>query len=115
TSNPSYFNNDGARASRTSDTDQNFVYKFTGIGSANVILYYYGSTNNIKLWSSPDGVNYTQLSTTQNAPTATSAGWSTVTYTASSVPANTGYLKVEIPPSGLSWSPQVGQVQIPHG
>jgi len=117
-SNPTYFNGDTARATRTVDDSEYLVYKYTGITTFKATVYTLdGPISVATFYSSPDGVTYTQIPASTGSETATASGWGYYNIVPSgSIPSGTNYLKVQFTSgTGNAWDPQLGQISLTYG
>ncbi len=114
TTSPSGFGGDAARLIRTTKAEEYIVYRTPGDITSATIDLWVGSTfapETLNLYASADNVSYQPVTATL---TTTSGAFNHVRYAVASLPANTGYLKVEWNANGNHevWSPQIGNVEI---
>lgn len=112
-SSSTYFNGDTSRLKRTTSTYENIVYNTTGdMTSFEVDTYFwpYEPVVDLKLYTSSDGSNYTELTPVKNN---LGGDWTRIKYTSSSIPAGTRYLKIEFRNTSANyWNPQISRLTI---
>ncbi|OME80231.1 hypothetical protein BK120_20635 [Paenibacillus sp. FSL A5-0031] len=107
-----YFNNDTSRVKRLTGTTANFVYNLQNITNFTATVYHASVWNGIAFYTSPDNVNWTQVSHTSTVGVYTFGNWYRKTYSPQNeLPAGTQYLKVELSGSD-SWEKQVAKMVI---
>ncbi|MFC5531460.1 glycoside hydrolase [Cohnella yongneupensis] len=109
---------DTSVAQRTTNTTENLIYNVAGSKSASVKIYFNDNTsdsNNIKIYASSTNGNYVLQTASQDTPFATTGSWYRVNYTVSNLPANTNFIKIEIPANSKGYfTPVISQVSITH-
>jgi len=116
-SNPTYFNGDTSRATRTADTTQYLVYAYPKISKFSAKVYIWnGSVNTVQFFVSTDnGATYTSVPVTPGVKTTTTAPWGYYTIKNTDIlPANVTHLKVQFTATGNSWDPQLSSISITH-
>ncbi|MDQ0116090.1 chitobiase/beta-hexosaminidase C-terminal domain-containing protein [Paenibacillus harenae] len=109
---PYYFGNDSHRMSRTTVNPGSIVYQTDfDISSFMVDSYFFTghATMKHRIFTSVNGKDYTEISAETYAVGYPVSNWQKYAYEASSLPAGTRYLKIELHGS-RSWSPQVSNV-----
>ncbi|WP_281889891.1 polysaccharide lyase family 8 super-sandwich domain-containing protein [Paenibacillus sp. YYML68] len=115
-STPSYFEGDFVRLKRTTNTPESMVYHVGGINNFSAKIYAVASVDNkVKVYASPDNLNYVQIPITHDTPISTGTSgnndWYRANFTpAEPVPAGTNYLKIEFSNDALIKSPQLSQI-----
>jgi hypothetical protein len=114
--NPSYFEDDASRVKRNSDIPLSLQYKYNKITDFTAKVYYRnGIDGKVNVFTSPDGINWTQLSITYDTPVNTYSTWYRVNFAPSeSIPGDTDYIKIELLNDDLKYSPQLSKVEITH-
>ncbi|CAM4140072.1 chitobiase/beta-hexosaminidase C-terminal domain-containing protein [Paenibacillus alkaliterrae] len=112
-STPYYFGNDSNRMARISTKPGNIIYH-TDYDISSFMVYSYFFTGNAiekhRFFISENGKDYTEISAEAYSVGHPVANWQKYAYEASSLPADTRYLKIELHGSAMSWSPQVSNV-----
>lgn len=109
---PYHFGNDSNRMVRTSTKPGNIIYKTDfDISSFMVYSYFFAgkAIEKHRFFISENGKDYTEISAETYSVDYPVANWQKYAYEASSLPAGTRYLKVELH-GPVSWSPQVSNV-----
>ncbi|MCE7042603.1 hypothetical protein [Dyadobacter sp. CY312] len=114
-SNPSYFENDSARVTRSDANAGTLVYNLNSISNFSIAVYEFSTDlSKVKFYASANGISWNLVSVNHTPPAATSNGWFKTVFTpASALPAGNNYLKIELSDAS-SWSTQIGQVSIAH-
>lgn len=114
--NPTYFEGDAFRVKRNSDTPLSLQYKYNNITDFTAKVYYCnGIDGKFNVYTSPDGINWTQLSITHDTAVNTYNTWYRVNFRPTeSVPVGTNYIKIELLNDSLIYSPQLSKVEITH-
>jgi len=109
---------DASVAQRTTNTTESIIYNVANSKSASVKIYFNDATsdsNNIKIYASSTNGSYVLQTASKDTPFATTGSWYRVNYTVSSLPANTNYIKVEIPANTKGYfTPVISEVKITY-
>ncbi|GEM_PF-418596 len=111
TINPGNFNNDGARCARTNTSPGYIIYKLDSLSDFSMDFWIVDEkSGNLKVYSSEDENQFTEIETKLTGPIK--VGYrSLATYrSASEIPRNTKYLKIEISGGDAGWKGQIGSV-----
>jgi hypothetical protein len=111
--NTQYFEGDTSRLKRTTDTVESVTYKQPNITNFSAKVYYASSiANQVKIYASPDNINWTTLNIANDTPIS-SAGWYRTNFTpVGALPTGTNYLKVEFSNDPNIYTPQLSQITI---
>lgn len=112
-SNPQLFAGDLSRVTRTDANKAQLIYKKEGIKSVEIKAYLFDAdVNNIKVYISTDGNNWTSVASQATALEETMNNWKTTTITnLTDFSIETKYIKIELEDPS-SWGTQVGQVRL---
>jgi glucuronoarabinoxylan endo-1,4-beta-xylanase len=109
---------DTSVAQRTTNTTESIIYNIANSKSASAKIYFNDNTsdsNNIKIYASSTNGNYVLQTVSKDTPFATTGSWYRVNYTVSSLPANTNFLKIEIPTNTKGYfTPVISEVKITY-
>ncbi|MFC5531471.1 glycoside hydrolase family 30 protein [Cohnella yongneupensis] len=107
---------DKSVAQRKTNTTESFIYQIEDIRLANIKMYFNdpgSDSNHIKVYASSKNGGYKEVETSQDEPAATEGSWYRVNYAAASLPANTNFLKIEIPQNTKDfYTPVISEVNI---
>ncbi|WP_364146088.1 chitobiase/beta-hexosaminidase C-terminal domain-containing protein [Paenibacillus sp. LPE1-1-1.1] len=110
---PYFFGNDSNRMVRTSKKPGNIIYH-TDYDISSFMVYSYFFTGKTiekhRIFISENGKDYSEISAKAYSVGHPVGNWQKYAYEASSLPAGTRYLKIELHGSAASWSPQVSNV-----
>lgn len=109
-----YFGNDSSRIVRTTVSPGHIVYHTNDDMTSFMVNSYFFAGNAIeklRIYVSGNGSDYTELATTAYAVGQPVSNWQKYTYEATSLPAGTRYLKIELR-GQAAWSPQVSDVML---
>ncbi|MBC8135749.1 MAG: glycoside hydrolase family 18 protein [Fibrella sp.] len=115
--NPTFFNGDTKRATRSANTTEYLVYSYPKISKFDAKVYTLTSAiSSVQFFASTDnGTTYTAVPVTTGARTASSNGWGYYTLKNTNIlPANTTNLKVQLTPTPNGWDPQLSLINISH-
>ena len=114
--NPTYFEGDTSRVKRNSNTPLSLQYNYRSITEFTARIYYQnGVDGKFNIYTSPDGINWTQLPVTHDAAVNTAGSWYRVNFTPEgNIPAGTNYIKMELLNDSVYYSPQLSRVEITH-
>jgi len=114
-SNPSYFENDSARVTRSDANTGTLVYHLSGISNFSAAVYEFSTDlSKVKFYASPDGISWNLVMVNYTPPMETSNGWFKTVFSPASVLATgNNYLKIELSDT-TSWGTQIGQLNISH-
>lgn len=110
---PYYFGNDLHRIARTTVKPGSITYHTDfDISSFMVDSYFFTghAMEKLRIYSSANGKDYTEISAEAYVVGYPVSNWQKYAYEASSLPAGTRYLKIELYGSTAAWSPQVSNV-----
>ena len=104
---------DQSRYARTDDSAGSITWDFTGMKNFSAKAYQFWANSSFVSWSSStNGTTWTTVPTTKTAAVATANGWSTTTFSNTSVlPTGTRYLRANFAAS-TSWAVELGKVII---
>jgi len=109
-------NGDQSVLQRTTNTTESIVYNIKNIKSVNVKIYFNdpsSDSNNIKIYGSSTNGKFKELTLLRDDPAETSGYWYEVNYTTDDIPANTHFVKIEIPQNTKDfYTPVISEVQI---
>ncbi|WP_317890826.1 chitobiase/beta-hexosaminidase C-terminal domain-containing protein [Paenibacillus arenilitoris] len=111
---PYYFGNDSSRMARTTVMPGHIVYHTDYDMTSFMVNSYFFAGNAIekhRIYASDNGTDYTELSVDAYAVGHPVSNWQKYTYEATSLPAGTRYLKIELR-GQVAWSPQVSDVML---
>lgn len=124
TGNDGYFGGDAKRLNRWENTSASFVYRAGGDMNYFKLLTYakqdpgQGYTvGDFKMYTSPDGVTYTEYGSAVKSSVGGEGWWTRIEYVGYKLPAGTRFLKFEFPltTDEAKWNPQVSKVTIGVG
>jgi hypothetical protein len=107
---------DASAAQRKTNTTESFIYNIQDIKSAAVKIYFNDSdsdSNNLKIYAGTTNGKYTEVKATKDKPFGLKGYWYRVNYTVKSFPANTHFLKIELPKNSKGYyTPVISSVKI---
>jgi len=107
---------DESVAQRKTNTTENIIYNIQDMKSATVKIYFNdidSDSNNLKIYAGTTNGKYTEVKTTKDKPVEQKGYWYRVNYTVASLPANTHFLKLELPKNKKGYyTPVIGTVKI---
>ncbi|MBC7960664.1 MAG: hypothetical protein H7X94_12415, partial [Vallitaleaceae bacterium] len=111
-----YFEGDASRVVRMTDTSESIVYNKTNASDFSAKVYYLNSViGRVKVYTSPNGTTWTELSAINDTPIATNSGWYRTIFKPNvPIPSGTNYLKFELLNDANIYSPQLSQVMISY-
>ncbi|WP_337913925.1 chitobiase/beta-hexosaminidase C-terminal domain-containing protein [Cohnella zeiphila] len=113
--NPSYYDNDGSRAVRSTTAQGMLLYRSdTDMTSFTVRSFYYSGQpfEKLRFFASSDGKTYEEVDADSYASGYAQSNWQPYAYESSDLPAHTRYLKIDLIGEAKSWTPQVSDVSI---
>ncbi len=116
-SNKEYFDNDGRRASRTTDTRQALVWKVDDLSNFAAAVYFDSKIaidGLVTFAVSQNGSDWLPVATERTPACGSGGGWSVANFRPAGdrLPAGTTHLKLEVAPSGTNWNIQIGRMEL---
>ncbi|MHA6480433.1 beta-galactosidase [Paenibacillus sp. strain BS8-2] len=109
-----YFGNDSSRIVRTTVKPGHIVYQTDYDMKSFMVKGYFFAGNvieKLRIYVSGNGSDYTELAATAYAVGQPVSNWQKYTYEATSLPAGTRYVRIELR-GGVAWSPQISDVML---
>jgi len=112
----SFWEGDASIARRTSNTLESIKYNVNGATSFSMKIYFNdpaSDSNNLVVYTSSTDSNYTAQTVSKSTPVDTGGSWNRVVYTIASLPANTNYIRIDVPVNSKgNYTPVISEVTI---
>ena len=95
--------------------DEFIIWKYANITGLAFEAFYYttsGSQNSFTVETSPDGINWTDISIARPEGVAIEGAWYQFSFYYDALPTNTDFIKISWPAGGVNWTPHLGPVTI---